>query len=178
MKTALPRDIFGQTSPKARDPCQWHKHHWAPMPPDTVRSLAVIKMNWLQQWVTSSAGPLCHQSYEPLLLLRYNNTDLSLTFSMIAAIVMNYYGQSSQWPWCLDVLLYIFNAQLARGSSSVVFYSNARRRFNAHKTEGQGAPVKWVRRKGTLNTCYSSAVSFPVPSSTLPPLLAWSNNML
>lgn len=57
-----------------------------------METVAKIEINWLEQWVMSITGPLCHQSYEVLLLQRrkYNN-DLS-HIKMMSAIV-DYYGR-------------------------------------------------------------------------------------
>lgn len=54
-----------------------------------IGNLAKIEINWLEQWVMSITGTLCHQSHEVLLLQRrkYNNNDLNLTFTVIGAIV-------------------------------------------------------------------------------------------
>lgn len=49
-----------------------------------IGNLAKIEMNCLEQWVMSITEPLCHLSYEVLLLQRqeiHTHSDLNLTFT-------------------------------------------------------------------------------------------------
>lgn len=151
--------------------------------------MAKIEINWLEQWVMCITGPLGHQSCELWLLQTWNyNNDLNLPSkwwvlrSTIMADVPGDLGGGT---------CYVANIQLSGGPSAVV--SQKKPDGASMHIKHKNAPEKsccwmdsvwqdvgdmlylWQCPSSSLHPHSSSSSLSSVP---LPPLLAWSNNML